>query len=241
MEVSCSPTNRPAANGMPIGLAIRRRPAGARAAPAPRGRPPTPSAPSGASEEEWCPASSTESETASPGQASASPGRWQWRRGGAALQDSFWGSATPKGADEPTTAEPSPLQPRRPAGGRRLAARLTPAARASGWPRAPESVLEDPSSGRSQVTPEQGNAAGGAVPEPHADVPRGSGRVVALPAATVFEAGQDPEALLGKFMVRAKYGTPPGEFTAGGAPKHDPLPTKRRRLLGGRSSALYGA
>jgi len=57
----------------------------------------------------------------------------------------------------------------------------------------------------------------------------------------VFEVGQDPEALLEKFMVRAKYGTPPGEFTVGGAPKHDPLPTKRRRLLGGRSSALFGA
>jgi hypothetical protein len=56
----------------------------------------------------------------------------------------------------------------------------------------------------------------------------------------VFEVGQDPETLLEKFMVRAKYGTPPGEFTAGGALKHDPLPTKRRRLLGG-CSALYGA
>lgn len=59
------------------------------------------------------------------------------------------------------------------------------------------------------------------------------------PEATVFEFGQDSEALLEKFIVKAKFGAPPGKWSGGesaAAPKDSAemsAPTKRRRLLGG--------
>ncbi|CAK0830846.1 unnamed protein product [Prorocentrum cordatum] len=180
----------------PVGLAMRTPLAAAQAAPAPQGCLPAPSAPS---DEEWFPAGGTDSEAPSPGRAPASPGRWRWRRDPPVQQDSFWGGAARESAgEEPVgAAAPLPLQRRRPAGGGRLAARLTPAARAPSGPQAPESVW----------SAARGGAAAGAVLEPLAGGPRGSGREAARtasPAATVFEVGQDAEALLEKFMVRAR-------------------------------------